>query len=45
MEIPGQGRRPDQHESNIKIMFYSVLAIVILFIVMFVGSGLNLIEL
>lgn len=45
METPGQGRRPDQYESSVKIMFYSVLAIVILFIIMFVGSALNLIEL
>ena len=45
MKIPGQGRRPDQYESSAKIMFYSVLAILILFIIMFVGSTLNLIEL
>lgn len=45
MEIPGQGRRPDQYESSMKIIFYSVLAMVILFIIMFVGSALNLIEL
>ena len=45
MEIPGQGRRPDQYESSARILFYSVLAITILFIIMFVGSALNLIEL
>jgi hypothetical protein len=43
METPGQGRRPDQYEFSVRIMFYSVLAITILFIIMFIGSALNLI--
>lgn len=45
MKTTGQGRRPDQYESSAKIMFYSVLAITILFIIMFVASNLNLITL
>ena len=38
MEIPGQGRRPDQYESSMRIVFYSVLGAAILIAILLFTS-------
>ena len=38
MEIPGQGRRPDQYESSMKIAFYSIIGIIAMFILLLFTS-------
>lgn len=38
METPGQGRRPDQYESSMKITFYSLIALIAIFIILLFTS-------
>ena len=38
MEIPGQGRRPDQYESSMRITFYSLIGLIVCFIILLFTS-------
>lgn len=38
MEIPGQGRRPDQYESSMRIAFYSLIGLIVCFIILLFTS-------
>ena len=38
MEIPGQGRRPDQYESSMRITFYSIIGLIVCFIILLFTS-------
>lgn len=38
MEIPGQGRRPDQYESSMRITFYSLIGLIVCFIILLFAS-------
>jgi len=38
MEIPGQGRRPDQYELSMRIVFYSLIGLMVCFIILLFTS-------